>query len=40
MVKADKRTQQAFDDWTAIKRDEWIERQERQGTPVDLSTLE
>ena len=40
MVKADKKTQEAFDEWTRIKREEWIQRQDRQGTLVDLSTLE
>jgi RNA-binding protein 25 len=40
MVKADKRTQQAFDEWTALKKEEWITRQDRQGTPVDLTSLE
>lgn len=40
MVKADKKTQQAFEEWCQIKRDEWLQRQDRQGTPVDFSTLE
>ena len=40
LVKANNQTQLALDEWVNIRKEDWIVRQERQGTPVDLSILE